>query len=67
MTTAVLITGTSSGIGEATALRLARHRAFTVYATARRPETVRPALPAPEHAPLPWTSPARNPWPQPCR
>ncbi len=40
MTTAVLITGTSSGIGRATALRLARNPEFTVYATARRPETL---------------------------
>jgi short-subunit dehydrogenase len=36
MTTAVLITGTSSGIGRATAQRLARRRDLTVYATARR-------------------------------
>ncbi|MFI1566718.1 oxidoreductase [Streptomyces sp. NPDC020490] len=40
MTTAVLITGTSSGIGRATALRLARNPEFTVYATARRPESL---------------------------
>ncbi|MGW3953319.1 oxidoreductase [Streptomyces sp. NPDC004752] len=40
MTVAVLITGTSSGIGRATALRLTRRPEFTVYATARRPETL---------------------------
>jgi Short-chain alcohol dehydrogenase of unknown specificity len=40
MTTSVLITGTSSGIGRATALRLARHPELTVYATARRSESL---------------------------
>ncbi|EST37305.1 hypothetical protein N566_13675 [Streptomycetaceae bacterium MP113-05] len=40
MTASVLITGTSSGIGRVTALRLARRPEFTVYATARRPETL---------------------------
>jgi NAD(P)-dependent dehydrogenase (short-subunit alcohol dehydrogenase family) len=38
--TAVLITGCSSGIGRASALRLARRRDLTVYATTRRTETL---------------------------
>ena len=36
---AVLITGCSSGIGEATAIKL-KQEGWTVYATARRPETL---------------------------
>jgi short-subunit dehydrogenase len=40
MTTAVLITGTSSGIGKATVLRLARRPELIVYATARRQEAL---------------------------
>lgn len=40
MTTAVLITGASSGIGRATAERLLKPPEFTVYATARRPEAL---------------------------
>ncbi len=40
MSTAVLITGTSSGIGLATAQRLARRAELTVYATARRTEAI---------------------------
>jgi short-subunit dehydrogenase len=40
MTTAVLITGTSSGIGRASALRLARRPELAVYATARNPEVL---------------------------
>jgi len=42
MTTAVLITGTSSGIGRATAERLCRRPDLTVYATARRVDSVAP-------------------------
>ena len=38
---AVLVTGCSSGIGAATASRLVQ-RGWTVYATARRPETLEP-------------------------
>jgi len=37
---ALLITGCSSGIGKATALRLQRSGAWTVFATARRQETL---------------------------
>ena len=36
----VIITGCSTGIGRATAARLARRDDWTVYATARRPETL---------------------------
>jgi NAD(P)-dependent dehydrogenase (short-subunit alcohol dehydrogenase family) len=36
----VIITGCSSGIGQATAARLGRRDDWTVYATARRPETL---------------------------
>ncbi|MGI5397311.1 oxidoreductase [Streptomyces sp. CA-251251] len=39
-TTAVLITGTSSGIGRATAEHLSRRADLTVYATARRTEAI---------------------------
>jgi hypothetical protein len=40
MTTAVLISGTSSGIGRATVERLVRRPELAVYATARRPEAL---------------------------
>ena len=36
----VIITGCSTGIGRATAARLGRREGWTVYATARRPETL---------------------------
>jgi NAD(P)-dependent dehydrogenase (short-subunit alcohol dehydrogenase family) len=36
----VIITGCSSGIGQATATRLGKRDDWTVYATARRPETL---------------------------
>ncbi|MCM2575983.1 oxidoreductase [Streptomyces meridianus] len=39
-TTAVLVTGTSSGIGRAAVQRLAARPGLTVYATARRPEDI---------------------------
>ena len=61
---AVLITGCSSGIGHATALRLARD-GWTVYATARSPETLT-ELQAAGCARSPSTSPTRTrcaqPW-----
>ncbi len=40
MSKAVLVTGCSTGIGRATAERLAR-RGWTVYASARRPESIK--------------------------
>jgi NAD(P)-dependent dehydrogenase (short-subunit alcohol dehydrogenase family) len=49
MTTAVLITGTSSGIGRVTAQRLAARPDLTVYATARRPEAIADLVEAGAH------------------
>lgn len=44
--TAVLITGTSPGIGRATAQRLGHRPDLTVYATARRGEAIKDLIDA---------------------
>ncbi|MEU8935127.1 oxidoreductase [Streptomyces sp. NPDC048409] len=46
MTIPVLVTGTSSGIGRAAAERLARRTDLTVYATARRLDSIQSLAPA---------------------
>lgn len=46
MTTAVLLTGASSGIGRASAERLLRHRELTIWATARRIDDLAPLVAA---------------------
>ena len=64
----ILITGCSSGIGAALAEEF-HERGHRVYATARRPESLRPWPPA-ASAPWHWTSPmptASPPRPRPWR